>query len=72
MKKEIRIYGIDLGQIWDGRELQDITDPKSPNPLSDEQYIEISEEHGLVWTLDGFQKAFNAGEISDEWYIRFI
>lgn len=40
--------------------------------LPDERFMEISEEQGWVWSLQGFQEAFNNGDISDQWLIRFI
>lgn len=40
--------------------------------LSDEEFMEVSEEQGLVYTLKGFEWDFNHENISDMWYIRII
>lgn len=40
--------------------------------LSDEEFMEVSEEQGLVYTLKGFEWDFNNENISDMWYIRII
>lgn len=57
---EDRIYGIDLHN-------QD-----NPNALTDDDFISEAEAQGFVWTLDGFIKSFNAGEISDLLWLRLI
>ena len=59
-QQEIRVYGINVDQIWDGLELSSIIDPKSPN----DQFMEIAEAQGNVWSLQGFQSAFNNDELS--------
>lgn len=40
--------------------------------LSDSEFKLKAEDEGFVYTLENFQMAFNCGEISDEWYIRFL
>lgn len=40
--------------------------------LSDEEFMDVSEEQGQVYTLKGFERAFNNEDISDQWYIRII
>ena len=40
--------------------------------LSDEEFMDISEEQGRVYTLKGFESEFNNENISDQWYIRII
>lgn len=56
-----RVYAIDLYEI-DGS----VTD------LSDDEFIDIAERQGKIWTLEGFEKAFNNDEVSDQWIIRII
>ena len=55
-----RVYAIDLYELHDTM------------PNSDEEFIEIAERQRHVWTLQGFEKAFNNEEISDAWIIRII
>lgn len=43
-----------------------------PSELDDDEFIKESEKQGLVWSLNGFEKGFNDGLISDNWYIRII
>jgi hypothetical protein len=38
--------------------------------MGDEEFIEESERQGLVYSLKGFEEAFNNSSISDEWIIR--
>ena len=45
IKTETRVYAIE--------EVEDIYE------ISDEKFIEIAEELGLVWSLEGFQTGFN-------------
>lgn len=59
---EIRVYGIDP-DYYDGV-IQD---------LPDDQFQEEAEAQGLVWSLQGFQDAFNLDGISSfNLFIRFI
>ena len=58
-----RVYAIDLYEldteipVWD---------------LNDEEFMDMAEQQGKVWTLDGFEKAFNNEQISDTWIIRIV
>lgn len=59
---EIRVYVID----------QNVSDVYA-NSKTDEEFMEIAEEQGRVYTLDGFQEAFNLEEINSSIdVIRFI
>lgn len=66
MSKETRVYLIDLTNDFSG------VDVGNWNNLTDEQWIQLSEEQGNVFSLDGFQKQFNNELIGYETYIRFI
>lgn len=68
MKTETRVYGIDSSKIFDPIELLALQDHK----LSNEQFIEIAEEHGLVWSLNGFSHDYNIDDIVNSVYIRII
>ena len=68
MNKETRVYGIDSSKVTDSIELLALQD----HTFTDEQLIEIAEEHGLVWTLNGFSHDFNIDDISNSVYIRTI
>ena len=58
-----RVYAIDLYEldteipVWD---------------LNDEEFIDMAEQQGKVWTLQGFENAFNNEQISDTWIIRIV
>lgn len=58
-----RIYAIDLYEleteipVWD---------------IGDDEFMDIAEQQGKVWTLEGFEKAFNNEEVSDQWIIKII
>ena len=59
---EIRVYVID----------QNVSDVYV-NSKTDEEFMEIAEEQGRVYTLDGFQEAFNLEEVNSSIdVIRFI
>jgi len=61
--EDIRVYGINI----DDTEFEDI------NEISNDQWQEIAEESGLVWTLSGFAHQFNESMINTESIlIRFI
>ena len=64
--ENIKVYGIDTTK-------RDRTKQWSPPFLGNNEFIEEAEKQGLVWSLKGFQDAFNKGEINSEYiYIRFI
>jgi hypothetical protein len=66
MTQETRVYVIDLNNDTSEVEIGNW------NNLTNEQWIDLSERQGYVFSLDGFQKAFNNEEISYDTYIRFI
>jgi hypothetical protein len=55
-----RVYAIDLYELDD-----DV-------PINDDEFMDIAEQQGKVWTLEGFERSFNNEEISDQWIIRII
>ena len=65
---EVRVYGIDSDKITDHLELFALRD----HSLTDEQFIEISEAHGLIWSINGFSHAYNIDDIYYSIYIRII
>jgi hypothetical protein len=40
--------------------------------LTNEQFMDAAEKRGLVWSLEGFQDAFNLNRVSDTWVMRII
>lgn len=54
-----RIYAIDPSSVLD-------------MPITDEEFMDEAEQQGLVWTLEGFEKAFNNEEVSDQWIIKIL
>ena len=61
--KEFRVYVVDVHSD---------TDELIPL-LSNEEFMNVAEDNGTVYTLQGFQNAFNNDEInSSEEFIRII
>jgi len=58
-----RVYAIDLYEldteipVWD---------------LDDENFMDMAEQQGKVWSLQGFENAFNNEQISDTRIIRIV
>jgi len=64
--KEPRVYVID---VYDSKN----DDYKGSDDYTDEEFMNLAEEQGTVYTLKGFQNAFNYEEIIDtNKYIRII
>lgn len=61
LREESRVYGIDVSKIYDGLELSQIED----GTLTDEQWMEISEKHGLVWSLNEYARQHNHDQIEN-------
>lgn len=72
MKNEIemKVYGVDIDKVY--KENVNLLNPLKDNYLGDDEFMEISEEHGLIWTLEGFAYAYNNDDIERSVYIRFI
>lgn len=49
-----------------------ILDNKHHTEISDEEFIELAEEEGNVYSLKGFEQAFNRENISDQDIIRIL
>ena len=61
---ETRIYLIDLSEVKENYE---------PLAKTDEEFIQKAEKLGTVYSLFGFQEAFNCDEFSqDQCFIRII
>jgi hypothetical protein len=60
---DYRVYCIDLDSDYD---IEDAFD------LTDEEFMSAAEKRGLVWSLMGFQDAFNNDNVSDTWVMRII
>jgi len=65
MKKELRVYAVDIA---------DFEEDEDHYNVSDERFIELAEKAGTVWSLKGFQNAFNSDECPSPYdsYIRII
>jgi hypothetical protein len=57
----IRVYGINSNE-FEGKIFE----------LTNNDFVHISEEQGYVWTLEGYESAFNSEEIPYDMFIRFI
>lgn len=68
-RKEIRVYAINVSE--EGSEDMPLGEWQS---CSDELFMDIAERQGHIWTLQGFQEAYNKEEIGHlyDFYIRFI
>jgi hypothetical protein len=65
---ETRIYLVDLNLIH-----EEDTEAYFPNTTSDEKFMDEAERQGSVYSLHGFQEAFNGDEItSNNTFIRII
>ena len=60
---ETRIYAIDLDSI-------DMEN--HPVDISNDEFTKLAEQQGLVYSLKGFEEAFNNEEVSDQWFIRIL
>ena len=65
---ETRVYGVNLDLILDGIEHQRLVDFE----LSDSEFMEIAESHGLVWSLKGFEHEYNISDLHQQILIRII
>ena len=72
MKNEVplRVYGVNIDKI--DKENFNLLNSLHEHYLGDDEFMEISEEHGLIWTLEGFAYAYNNDDIERSVYIRFI
>lgn len=62
-QSETRVYVIDTFNVRE----------RNWNDLTDEEFITLAEEDGNIYTLEGFQEAFNSQDINTEIdVIRFI
>jgi hypothetical protein len=55
MNKEIRVYVLDC---------QDISIDKGYEELTEKEWMDECERQGRVYTLEGFQRAFNEEELN--------
>lgn len=63
-----RVYGVNLDLILDGIEHQRLVEFE----LSDDEFTEIAKAHGLVWSLKGFEHAYNISDLHQQILIRII
>ena len=62
-QSETRVYVLDTFNVRE----------RNWNDLTDEEFINLAEEDGNIYTLQGFQEAFNSQDINTEIdVIRFI
>lgn len=60
---ETRVYGIELNEIGE----------TNIRKLSNEEFMELAESQGNVWSLKGFEKNFNEETINqNNLIIRFV
>lgn len=63
----MRVYGVD-NEVFDEFNEGDLL-----SSLNNKQFAVEAERQGLVWSLDGFQEAFNMGDVSNNsLYIRIL
>ena len=66
--KTSRVYGVNLDVIREGLEYQRLVDFE----VSDDEFMEIAEEHGLIWSLKDFEHDYNSSDIHEQVLIRII
>lgn len=66
--KTSRVYGVNLDLILDGLEHQRLVDFE----VSDDEFMEIAEERGLIWSLKDFEHDYNSSDIHEQVLIRII
>ena len=66
--KTSRVYGVNLDLITDGLEHQRLVDFE----VSDDEFMDLAEEHGLIWTLKDFEHDYNSSDIHEQVLIRII
>ena len=66
--KTSRVYGVNLDIIRDGLVYQRLVDFE----VSDDEFMEIAEEHGLIWSLKDFEHDYNSSDIHEQVLIRII
>ena len=54
----LRICGVDMEYVSE--------------PLTKEVFMDLAEELGYVWTIEGFEDEFNSGFMNDNMIIKFI
>jgi hypothetical protein len=65
----VKVYGIDLNRVSNELEMMLLD---CYLDLSDNEWIAISEQQGLVYTLIGYTHGHNLGDLPDSMQIRFI
>jgi hypothetical protein len=72
MNEEItmRVWGVDVDQL-DQDNVQ-LLNALQDHYLGDDEFMELAEKHGYIWTLEGFAYAYNTDDIKSTIYIRFI
>lgn len=63
-----RVYGVNLDLITDGLEHQRLVDFE----VSDDEFMDLAEEHGLIWSLKDFEHGYNSSDIHEQVLIRII
>lgn len=67
--KGIKVYAINIDELE--QSVRDAIDVIGWNEVADCEFMDMAEEQGNVWTLSGFEDAFNNVEIAtDMFYIR--
>lgn len=67
---EARVYGVDYEKVFD--DVDCLTGIGSGITIPDNEFIEIAEKQGYVWSLNGFQHDYNISDIKDTIVIRII
>jgi hypothetical protein len=67
--KEVKVYAINVDELEE--DVKDAIDSIGWSSVSDYQFFDMAEDQGNVWSLSGFEEAFNNVEIAtDMFYIR--
>lgn len=62
--KEVKVYAINIYDLE--QSVRDAIDNIGWNQVADWEFMDMAEEQGNVWTLSGFEEAFNNVEIATD------
>lgn len=62
--KEVKVYAINIYDLE--QSVRDAIDNIGWNQVADWEFMDMAEEQGNVWSLSGFEEAFNNVEIATD------
>jgi hypothetical protein len=62
--KEVKVYAINIYDLE--QSVRDAIDNIGWNQVADWEFMDMAEEQGYVWSLSGFEEAFNDVQIATD------